>query len=96
MVFYKEGEKMIKYIYELRLVNNNGQVIKKLFILPEEIIRLEPADDYKTNCLFLTRWAEDRKKELFRLLGKKSGTLNICAISTFDGCTKFGTDYITL
>ena len=84
------------FVYELRLVNKNGQVIKRILIIPDELTHFAPADDYKTNCIFLTKWAEDRKKGLLKLLGKNKGIFNICAVRVIDGSTAFETDYIVV
>lgn len=85
---------IFKNIYSLNLLNTNGQTIKKFYCIPEELKRFQPSEDYKTNCYFLTNWAEDRKKELLKILGKNKGCFNLCCWNTETGNLIAGSDYI--
>ena len=85
---------MFTVIYELRLVNNNGEKIKGLYFIPEELLGFKPTWTRFTDSIFLTRWAEDRKKELLRLLGKNKGCFTLSMIDTKKGIELAGSDYI--
>lgn len=85
---------MFTVIYELRLVNNNGEKIKGLYFIPEELLNFRPTWTRFTDSIFLTRWAEDRKKELLRLLGKNKGCFTLSMIDTQKGVELAGSDYI--
>lgn len=87
---------MFSVIYELRLVNNNGKKIKGLFFIPDELLHYKPTFTRFTDSIFLTRWAEDRKKELLRLLGKNKGCFTLSMIDLYKGVELAGSDYIYL
>jgi len=84
------------YVYSINLVNRNGQTLKRLFCIPNGLENFKPATDHKQNCLFLTLWASDRKKELLRLLGKNKGVFNLGCWSTETGNLLCGSDYIAI
>lgn len=92
----REIKMFFTYIYELRLVNQNGQAIKTLYCIPKGLENFKPIEDRKQNCIFLTLWAEDRKKELLKLLGKNKGCFNLFCLSTETGNTIAGSGYISL
>jgi hypothetical protein len=87
---------MFNLIYEIRLVNGNGEKIKGFYFIPEELLNFKPTFSRFTDSIFLTRWAEDRKKELLRLLGKNKGCFTLSMYDTQKGVELAGSDYLTL
>ena len=84
---------LFKYIYEIRLVNKNGTAIKHLYCIPPTLEHASLTGDMKTN-LFLTEWAEENKKEILRLLGKKKGVCQVLCIDNETGVAIAGSGYI--
>lgn len=87
---------MFSVIYELRLVNNNGEKIKGFYFIPEDLLNFKPTFTRFTDSIFLSRRAEDRKKELLRLLGKNKGCFTLSMIDTRNGVELAGSDYINI
>jgi hypothetical protein len=83
----------IEHYFKVRLVNGNGQTIKSINIIPEELISFKPNEF--TN-VFLTKWSEDRKKKLIRFLGKNKGTFNLEMYDVTSGTCISGSDYIVV
>lgn len=87
---------MFYFIFELRLVNNNGEKIKGLYFIPDELLNFKPTLTRFNDSIFLTKWAEDRKKELLRLLGKNKGCFTLSMYDTQKGVEMAASDYIYL
>lgn len=82
-------------LYSRRL-GNNGGLIKGLHFIPNELLNFKPTLSRFNDSIFLTRWAEDRKKELLRLLGKNKGVFTLSMYDTQKGVEMAGSDYIYL
>ena len=83
-------------MYKLNLVNSSGQTIKRFYCIPNGLENLVMTKNYTQDCLFLTMWATDRKKDLLKLLGKNKGIFTLCCLNIETGNMIAGSDYIVV
>ena len=84
---------MIKYLFELSLVDDNGRRKKSVYLV-DELRYFEPSMDRMTNCVFLTNWLRDRTKEMRSYFRGIKGDLCLSILDTQTGNYIAGSDFI--